>query len=48
MVDGEEGDDEAPVGDDGLEEGEALKLETVLSQVRCITPRDIEQCHIYY
>jgi hypothetical protein len=33
MVEGEEGDDEAPAGDEGLEEGSALRLETVLSQV---------------
>ncbi|KAI8468293.1 MAG: armadillo-type protein [Monoraphidium minutum] len=33
MVEGEEGDDEAAAGGDGLEEGDALRLETVLSQL---------------
>jgi hypothetical protein len=33
MVEGEDGDDEAPGGDDGLDAGEALKLETIISQV---------------
>jgi hypothetical protein len=32
-VDGDDGDDEAPAEDDGLDEGEPLKLETVISQV---------------
>jgi hypothetical protein len=38
MVQGGEGDDEAPPGDDGLEDGGALHLETVLSQARGAGP----------